>query len=371
MDAKSMSEKIISEYYKGNQTMLPAGITNIPDIVSWIHNLGMRFNFKGGGLPDLNITENTETKNRTIPDDELQESLEKYSHMSMGLNPEMVDNGFSSDFATVHTNNNILFNLRIKSTQKIANKQLTSHYIKLIENDGVLKKILLNTISDNKKDINKYLNRRLGKETFKELLKVFRNNEEGYIEYLLTKFVKGLSVRLPAPKSMKNQQMFEEFDKFSSDLDNILEILITEEALPAEHVGDNIADSLESIRNIVKKALVRDWLADNGYLTKAINLIETNDNGKPISPILEEHVDYSHDLSKVLVPFLKKLGKLGEKNDDKIDNNEEEEDDNSGEDVPDVENDSEEDNSEDTLDDEETITSEPDDGLPSDALSDI
>jgi hypothetical protein len=170
---------------------------------------------------------------------------------------------------------------------------------------------------------------------------------------------------------MKNQQMFEEFDKFSSDLDNILEILITEEALPAEHVGDNIADSLESIRNIVKKALVRDWLADNGYLTKAINLIETNDNGKPISPILEEHVDYSHDLSKVLVPFLKKLGKLGEKNDDKIDNNEEEEDDNSGEDVPDVENDSEEDNSEDTLDDEETITSEPDDGLPSDALSDI
>ena len=63
------------------------------------------------------------------PDTELEEELDKRAIMALGLTPEIVDTGFSPEFATTVVANNVLLAKRVIRIQEI----ILRSYLTLLE----------------------------------------------------------------------------------------------------------------------------------------------------------------------------------------------------------------------------------------------
>jgi len=138
---KSM-EAIMAEVIKNRQISMPIGILNTDDLTDWAHKLGFSFNFKHPGLPDVNI-DIEENANEINPiDDTLKEDIDKLIITSLYLTPEMIDNGYSPDFATTIIANNVLLRKRIAKLQGKYNKLLTADIVKKLRVDGKIKRTL-------------------------------------------------------------------------------------------------------------------------------------------------------------------------------------------------------------------------------------
>jgi len=101
-DPAGTKELLISESLKTRQTQLPLGVMKIDDLVEWSHKVGFRYDIKHPGLPDMDITVDDASPNKTVPDTELDEKIQEYIIQSFGLTKEMVSAGYDPEFATIY-----------------------------------------------------------------------------------------------------------------------------------------------------------------------------------------------------------------------------------------------------------------------------
>ena len=334
-DPEKTMEYVISEAMKTRQTMLPLGVTKIDDLVDWSHKVGFKFNFKGPGLPDMDISTSDENTSKVIPDTDLDEMIQEHIIMSFGLTMEMVKAGYDSEFATTVLSNNILLAKRVIQLQDKLTPQITSHIIKLIKNDPIIINKIKAIINNNLPNIKKLINKDFKKEHGKKL------SDSDIVEYILAKYTTNISVDLPKPAVQETENLKDAFEKYVGVLDDYLELMISEDALPEDFSGDMSA-KMDDIKTVIKTVLVRKWMAENDYMPEVNEFLTLDDEGKPELDLFNLYNDYVESLSKAIIPFMKENTKLVNKTNNKLDNIDEDDDnggdDNSGSDTTSDEN---------------------------------
>jgi len=353
-------EKIISETMKTRQTYLPLGLSKIEDLVDWTHKVGFKYNFKHPGLPDMDISTSDENTSKVIPDDELDDMIQEHIIMSFGLTPEMVKSGYESDFATTIISNNILLSKRIMQYQDKLAPMISKHVRTYINADANLQNRLSSIIKNNMASITK----RFKKDT-KDNINIPKDADIS--DYIINSYINEMTITLPQPAVQETENMKDAFEKYLGSLDDYLEIVISEDALPEEFTGD-ISSKMDDLKSIIKTVLSRKWMSDNGYLNEINEFLTTDEDGKPVFNILDEYNLHIDKLSAALIPFLKVNKKITNKYDDKLDNIDNDDDDDDSDTVNDDTSGDEpvDNNTDDTSDDDgsdETTGDEPaDDG---------
>ena len=326
-DPEQTKEIIISEAIKSRQAMLPLGATNVHDLVDWSHKVGYRFNINHPDLPNIEIDSSEEAASNVVPDDQLDEDIQEWIIMSFGLTADMVKAGYDPEFASTFLAKNLLLSKRVIGIQTLYNPKITDYVRKLLMNDPIIKGKLAVLFMGNIKPIKSAIKKTVTVDD--DITKILKK-EDALIEYIVNKYVSGITVKLPKPEVTEYTADKDAFSDRKDMIEDYIDVIFSSDALPSDLLGD-IADDIDNIKVVFKTMLLKKWANENGYLPEVSDFLSFDEDGKPIINLLEEYSNYSEAIAKVVLPFIKKNKKTVDKLDeakDKIENGDEDEEDN-------------------------------------------
>lgn len=361
-DPQKSIETAIHEISKTRQQYFPLGMNSPVDLVDWIQKSGFEFTFEGHPkIPDMKIEFQEKNSNYVKPDTDLDDELRKRAIMGIGLSPETVDNGFSSEFATTVVANNLLLAKRVIQIQEHISPLLTDHSKKIIMNDGNLLNDLKNILIENYDKL-KNVTESINKD---DAVKI-GDDKNNIINYLLNDFIDNINLSLPQPNSVTLENQMASFVIYSDALDKALDAWISSEIVNSNMSGE-ISGNVDSVKAIIKAHYLRKWMAENNVLTELAELTTKDDNGNPMLNLVDIQQNHINGLVRSIIHLYentKVVGDAADKDLEKITNGAGVDDTNSSTDTP---LDTSEDNSESTLDDKD-LSSDKDsiDEMPSD-----
>jgi len=319
-DPEATIEKAIAQVMSTRQSFLPVGVNNPVDLVDWLHRSGIQFTFDSHpAIPDVRLDFDTKSLDHKVPEEDIEDNIRKQIIMSLGLNPEIVDNSFSPDFATTIVENNILFSKRIAQFQEVYSKELTDLIYKLTINDGEilneLKDIIKNDISNIKKFIRKNTDIKIKNNLSKEEL----------IDFILEEFLNNLNIKFPSPDITNIKNLYDSFSNYKTALEDAIDSVLSEEALPSELAGD-ISDNIDILKDVIKHFYLRKWMSENNFLPELSEILNITSDGKPGLNLYDYVKSYIEGLSINTFDLLKILNKTKSKINEKLDKLDEEED---------------------------------------------
>ena len=322
--------KLLNYVKKSRQMQLPMGMLKVNDLVDWLHNVGFKVTAKHPKLPnfDIDIDENALPVN--IPDDSLEELIDKYQILTIGVTPEMVNNGYSADFATTIDANNVLMIKRILAKQKLINPLLTENIRKYIQNDPLLYNKIKSIINKNIPAIKKKLNKLTINDDLKK--KVSKLNNKVFSAWVFKEILRNLNASLPKPELSDDNPNSEIFDKLNSNLDSVLDVILSTDMFDSDLLGD-LADKIDNQKSILKGIIMYKWMTENRFLPEVSDMFTVDEDGNPILNLADEYKTLVEALKANILPLLKEMSKFKKKSDeqmDKIENPDEGGDDNDG-----------------------------------------
>lgn len=298
-DPQKTIEIAAHDIIKMRQQYFPLGINSPVDLVDWIQRAGFEFSFEGHpGLPQTKFDFENKQMQHTLPDNDLDENLRKQTYMSVGLSPEVVDNGYSSEFATTVISNNILFSKRVIQLQTIFSEQLSDYGRKLVLNDTVIMNELIEALKENKGQVEKYL-------TDEEKVE-FQQNPNTFLEDILERFVESLIMDLPKPDITSIATQSEAFDQYVESLDKTLDAWVSSEFATSDLVGD-ISSNIDSIKAVVKNYYIRQWMSQNGFMTELNDIVTSDEDGHPTLDLYNISKGHLEGLIKSSLRFIESL----------------------------------------------------------------
>lgn len=261
-DPEKTIEQVQSSVLKLRQNFLPLGINNPVDLVNWIQRAGLQFRYENNPrLPNVGISFSNPELSHTVPNSELEEDLRKQSIIALGLPPETIDNSFSPEFAKTVVNNNILLSKRVSVYQEKLNTDITKFVSIVLYNDEDIRAEMREAIVEHLPHIESSLD---------EDEKALCNSDKArFIDYYLDKITDNLYIELPKPEDTDLSNLGVEFDLYKDSLDKVIDSVISTE-LFSEDIAGELSNHIDTLRNLIKHSLLRKWMADNNYLTEAL-----------------------------------------------------------------------------------------------------
>lgn len=285
------------EVAKMRQMYFPLGINSPVDLTDWLQRAGLEWEFDGHpGIPQTKFEFSTDNFKHEVPDETLDENLRKRSYMALGLSPEVVDNGFNSEFATTAVQNNILFSKRVINIQDIFTKQMSEDAQRIARNDFVIQDDLREVFNENKGDVEKFMS--------EEEKADYEKNPEAIINDMIDYFLDNLRLELPRPDVTSLNTQTAAFKEYTDALDDTIKDFVSSDALPADLLG-KFGDKAELLGNWLKSYFRRRWMADNNYMTELFEILEVQENDKPMIDILEEQKSVQEGLVRSFMGYLK------------------------------------------------------------------
>lgn len=290
------------EIVKTRQQYFPLGINSPVDLVDWIQRAGFEFSFSGHpGLPQTKFDFETKNLQHILPDSELDELLRKQTYMAMGLSPETVDNGFNAEFATTVVSNNILLSKRVIQLQYILVKHLTDHCRKLMLNDNVVIDEIKQVLKDNKGLIEKVLT--------DEEKASYSENEEGFINDLIERYIENIELDLPKPDETSINTQSDAFDAYVEALDKVIDSWVSADLFPTDTVGD-ISSHVDSIKVTLRAYFIRKWMAENNYLGELGEIVTADEDGNPNIDIFNISKTHAEGIIRSSVKYIESLNAI-------------------------------------------------------------
>lgn len=247
---------------KLRQNFFPLGINNPVDLINWIQRAGLQFAYSNNPLiPDVKIDFESANLTHTVPNDELEESLRKQTFQALGLPPETVDNAFSPEFAVNVVNNNVLMSKRVMIYQKALCKNLSKLVGLFIYNDEALRVKLRVIVSKNAEVIYTGLT--------EDEKAAYTQNKESFIDRYIDTISEHIAVELPKPENTNMTNLAQEFDVYKLGLESVVESMISSDIF-SEDIAGPLNAHIETVRNVFKHHLLRQWCAANNYFPEAM-----------------------------------------------------------------------------------------------------
>lgn len=310
-DPEGRMEQIISETLKLRQSQFPLGIVKLNDLTTWAQHLGINYKIQGGGLPNMDISIEDGAPSKTIPDEELDRSIKEYIFMAFGLTPEVVESGYSSEFATTVVAKNLLLAKRVTRLQEQFTVMLTEHIQKLIINDNYLLDELKKIIDNNKSKLRKAL------KGNKEQQNIDNIKDNEIVDYVLETYVNEITVELPQPEMFQAQSAKEAFDSYRASIDETADVVFSTEALVDEYFGA-MSGKVDTIKAIFKASLLLKYITKNNYIPELTDFLTKDDDGNPVFNALDDYKSFATSLGESFIPFIKSSLKDKVKLDEKI-----------------------------------------------------
>lgn len=295
-DPRGTIETATQEVARMRQQFFPLGVNNAPDLVDWIQRAGFEFSYEGHpGIPNTKLDFEVKNMQHTIPDNELDDLLRKQSYMTIGLPPEIVDNGFASEFATTVVTQNVLLSRRVIQLQNILIKHTTPLVQKIVSSDKTICGSLLQIIKNNKGSLESILTEEEKQE--------MGNNEELFLEKLLSEFISSIETDLPKPDETTIETQSVAFDAYAEALDKAIGYWISTDIITSDIAGD-ISNYIENIKAIVKSYYIRKWMADNNYLSELNDLVIFGEDNKITFNLYEENKTHMEAIVQQAIKFI-------------------------------------------------------------------
>jgi len=321
---RSTLDKVLAGVIKNRQFKLPVRMLKVDNYIDWIDKLGYVVDARHPDFPEINV-EVKEVKNNINPiDTTLFEALDKQIYISLYANPELINESYDTEFATVARQKDILLNKRVKKLQRKYDKLITKDISKKLMLDGLfigkLRTILTSNIKSLRKSV-KNSNTILPDTDSKNV------TDEVLVNRTILFIIRKLKVELVKPESTVKEIRSDEFENFTDILDTTMDKIFSGDALPDDLVGE-LSDNLDNIKAAVKTVLIKRYMADNKILPDFNKMFALNEDGVPNADMLDEHLNFVETLKMIALPFIKESNKLKNKTDEelsKLDDPEEEE----------------------------------------------
>ena len=252
------------------------------DIMAYIGNAGISWSIEGNEhYPSTKIVMADDTPDYKLPDNEVAENLAKQHYRGLMVDPDLILNPQSIEFASQITSKDLINTKRICKTQERL-APLMSHYVKTyIHSDGFLKEALA--------------------EKAKAYLKSDKNdvNDVEEINRYLTLFVEKLTASLPPPDTSMLNSQAQAFEDYNNALDKWLDAWVGPELL----AGTELESDSDSVKTMVKNYLLRQWMRKNDIDKDLLNLLDAEDMQENIVNMVQDNVG----LAKSLIKFKKRL----------------------------------------------------------------
>lgn len=295
-DPNKTIETAIHEISKTRQQYFPLGMNSPTDLVDWIQRSGFEYSFEGHPkIPDMNIGFNEKSSNFPKPDTELDDELKKRSIMGIGLSPEMVDNGFGSEFAVNVVSNNLLLAKRVTQIQESFSPQLTNYARTILKNDGTMVVTIRGIITEN---YDKIKNNIESDEKLKGL------EDSLIIDFLVNNYLATFELSLPQPNSVTIENQMTAFKMYSEGLDLALDAWINSDILNESMAGE-VAKYGDNIKGIIKGYYLRKWMADNNVFNELTELTTKDENGSPGIDLMQVQSQHITGLVRSAVNLIK------------------------------------------------------------------
>jgi hypothetical protein len=285
-DPQKTIEMAVHDIIKMRQQYFPLGVNTPIDLVDWVQRAGFEFTFEGHpGLPQTKFDFETKNLQHTVPDTEFMEQLRKQTIMAHSLSPEVVDSGFSAEFATTVVANNILLSKRVLQIQEKFTPQLTDFARKLLMHDETLRSKLLTIIEEHKG--------LLGAHIPDDEKTRLTERPEAYFVELLNGFVDSLVIELPRPDITTLENQSQAFQHYSESLDAALEAWINGDILNDATSGE-LGSHTDMLKATYKSYFLRKWMAENSYMTELTDIVMADEDGNAminLSAIMKDHIE--------------------------------------------------------------------------------
>ena len=298
-DPEKTIEQVQDSVLKLRQNFFPLGINNPVDLVNWIQRAGLQFSYSNNPLlPNIQIDFENVQLQHTVPSTELDEDLRKQTILALGLTPETIDNGFTPEFATTVVNNNILLSKRISVYQKTLTGHLSNFLSTVIFNDEDLRSDLRKEVLENLDSLNEQLS-----DEEKQLI---TKSKDEFVEYFINLFAEHLTIELPKPENTNLVNLAAEFDTYKENLDKVIDAVISTEMF-SENIAGELANHIDTIRNVYKNYLLRQWMATNNFYPEVLEFGKQNneeDDADKLIELIEEHLTGTMRNSDKLINLL-------------------------------------------------------------------
>lgn len=284
-DPEKTIEQVQNSVYKLRQNFFPIGINNPMDLVNWIQTVGLQFSYENNPLlPNVKIDfENVELQH-SIPDSDLEEDLRKQSIISLGLSPETIDSGFTPEFATTVVTNNILLSKRVAIYQKLHAKDIKSFVSAIMYNDEELRNILRTHILENIDTITTGVT--------DEEKTLYTKSKEEFVEYFIDKISDNIVIELPKPDNTNISSLSTEYDLYKDNLEKVIDSVVSSEIF-SENIAGELNTHIDTIKNIYKHHLLREWMVNNNYYPEVLEFSKHNTkDDNSADKLLEIITDY-------------------------------------------------------------------------------
>ena len=297
-----------NEIVRGRQLSVPLSVSNVTDITDFIQRAGFEWKFEGHpSVPDVSFDFQDTQSNKARPDSDLQDSLRKASIMGTYVSPEMVDNGFNSEFAASVVANNILFIKRIIELQEIFNPQITEHLKKCVKFSQPLMADLKDILIQNKDKLK--LDEIEVKDYAGNLIEDERK-EKIVLNDLLEKFLEGFAVELPKPTSVTLDQQMTDLETYSSAVDKALDLAYMNDQIMNENTMGEFSQNIEMLKGLYKAHFMRRYLTEKGVLTELADITSLNEEGKPAIDMPADTEEHLLSLIRSMLPTVAVLNTL-------------------------------------------------------------
>lgn len=314
-DPVTTIEKIKSEVMKTRQQSFPLGAIRADDLADWAQKMGLTFKFNHPALNNIEIDISDANTSRIIPDEELERQIQEYIIMSYGLTPEMVQAGYNPEFATTVVSNNLLMAKRIQKRQSEFTPQISDYIRKILNNDMLLLDDLRKIIKNNISDIKKTLKGEADEEkNIKNLQKISDNK---LVEYIIDKFCNELDVELPKPETPGAQTSKEAYESFKEILEGTMDDMFSADALNDRYAG-KLNEEVDNIKAVFKAMIIKKWIEENNYIPQLTDFFVRDDEGNPVSNLLDDYDTFIKHLNDLLLPFFKTRSKDRNKSNQKL-----------------------------------------------------
>lgn len=300
-----------NEIVRARQLSVPLSVSNVTDITDFIQRAGFEWKFEGHpDIPDVSFDFQDVQSNKQRPDSDLQDTLRKASIMGTYVSPEMVDNGFNSEFAASVVANNLLFSKRIIELQEIFNPQLTDHLRKCARYSqpltAELKEFLVNNKDKLKLDemeIFDYAGNPITDDRKETIL----------INELLSEFLNNFSVELPKPSSITLEQQMTDLGTYADAIDKAFDLAYMNDQLINENTMGEFSGNLETLKAMYKSHFVRKYLSEKGILTELADIVSLNDEGESSLDLPASTEEHMLALIRSMVPTVAVLNAIKSK----------------------------------------------------------
>lgn len=298
-DPTKTAEMAVSEIIKMRQQYFPLGINSPVDLVDWVQRAGFEFTFTGHpNLPNTKFNFETKQLQHNVPDDALDETLRKQTFMAIGIPPETVDNGFNGEFATTVVQNNLLLSKRVMQYQELFKPFLADMIRKIMQNDNILRRRLLELLQTEKDNIKEYM-----EEDIKE---VMDKNPESFLDIVLEEFIATISVDLPRPDITTVETQTSAYKAYDDALTSGLDAHIDSAFATSDFAG-KASELVDAIKAAYRAYFLRKWQTENGYLPELGMITEVDRDGKICHDLYDMMKDHTESIVRATTTFVKQV----------------------------------------------------------------